>query len=250
MDIIRTLLARLQGGMSGQATGNRQSATDFHARDPRGPGTYREQFEQAAHFSAALGTPVGRIDWLAEPALRPDRMDTIEHMLREAGVRDLRDSAAQCLKWSAYLAPYVERAFGMRATLTVGQLWRGQKPVYDPTWQQLRRLYEQGFTPEDFGGGATGMNFHAWLTLATGEILDFTLLSSLAAVVPDAWGPLAGHALGGYPEAVFEHHHYVPMVLGSAYAERLNSNSPVPLLATGPDDLPKFPMFIAAVGDG
>ena len=250
MKLLDAVLGRLRLAARPATEAVPLQVTDFHNRAQIESANYREQFLQAERFAGAIGAPLESVRWLSEPVLQVDTLEVIDRLLREAGVRDLRDSAAQCLKWSAYLRPYVERAFGVRAVLTVGQLWRNQTPIFAPTWDQLHRMHDEGFTIADFGEEGTGMNIHAWLTLATGEILDFTLLSSLAAALPNSWGRLAGHALGGYPEEVFEHHRYVPMVLGDAFAVRVNNNSPVPLLAQSADDLPKLPMFVAAVANG
>ncbi|XLZ71435.1 hypothetical protein ABT364_05560 [Massilia sp. SR12] len=223
---------------------------DFYGRNPRAGKTYEEQFGEAARFSAAIGAPVAAVEWQSAPVLHADTLPRVEQMLRAAGVRDLRDSAQQCLKWSAWLQPHVERTFNVPAILTIGQLWYEDKALFSPDWGQLHRMYANGFTLDDFGRTGGGVNFHAWLTLGSGEIFDFTLLSSLALALPRQWGPLAGHALGGYPEEVMERHRFVPMVLGSAYAERVSNNSPVRLLARGPEELSELPQFLAAVPIG
>lgn len=109
----------------------------------------------------------------------------------------------------------------------------------------LYKWYSHGFEIDDFGQSGQGLNVHAWLTLPSGEILDFTLLSTLAAALPNQWGQWKGHVLGGYPAEVLNGHRYVPMVLGDLYAERVNENSPVPMLAVTTAELQTFPKFLA-----
>jgi len=220
---------------------------DFYGLQPRSAHAYREQFDVAENFTCAIRASVERINWIDKSVINDETPSIIEPMLMAAGITDLRQSKAQCLKWSAYLVPHVERAFGIRAILTIGQLWRENDPLFNPTWEQFHRLHEEGFSLEDFGKNGTGFNFHAWITLETGEILDFTLLSSLADAVPKKWGEMAGTVVGGYPEEVIKHHQYVPMVLGLDFAHTLNKRSPVALLAKSAHDLPKLPMFVAAV---
>jgi hypothetical protein len=240
--MLRTIWQRLSTTVS-TFCGQSGIQAQFLQREPRRGAPYRQQFEEAVGFTRALGCSVEPVHW-TEASVLEERVDpaTIERVLRAARIEDLSQSAVQCIKWSAYIRPYLEEEIGSPVWLTIGQLWRKGKPIYGPSWQVLDRWHKEGFGMADFGESGTGFQLHAWLTLSSGEILDFTLLSSLAAFVPQTWLPMAGSVIGGYPTHAFEGHEFVPMVVGDDYAIRLNAKSPLPILARTSDDLAAVPV--------
>lgn len=222
------------------------SPTDIHRRflskKPQRGAAYRDQFNDAIAFAKLVGCHVDSVSWTETSVLERVEPSMIETALRAAGIDDLRDSAGQCIKWSQFIRPYLEDVIECPLYLTIGQLWRNGKPVYAPSWEQLYHWKSEGFRIADFGPSGGGFQLHAWLTLPSGEILDFTLLSSLAAAAPKGWAKAAGQVIGGYPVEVFQGHEFIPMVVGDEYAIRLNEKSPVPFLAETAVDLPIIPM--------
>ncbi len=157
-------------------------------------------------------------------------------------------AAGQCLKWSHFLAPAVAKATGMMAWPTLGQLWKGERKVFGPTWPELDRLLEHGVHAADLAAqGRQGVDWHAWITLETGELADFTLASSLARALPATHGELQGGILAGAAHAIGDGHRFVPMLAGAAVINALQTKSSLPLLADTVEDLRHFRVALVAV---
>ena len=198
-------------------------------------GDYQENFERAASFTKHCGFGFPKLKWQSGDVIDSDGA-LLESACRKAGVLDTARSAGQCLKWSHFLAPAFERALGRTAWLTVGQLWKNNSPVFHPTWDNLRQWGRNGIQVEDFSG-RSGLNLHAWVTLATGEIIEPTLLSSLAVADAENFATLAGAMAWGHDPNFLQPYRYFPMVIGSQFADSLSSKSCLPLLANDADEL-------------
>lgn len=198
-------------------------------------GVYSENFERAIQFTRNCGFALKGPCWRSGNLI-DEKGSCIGSILGAAGIYDSSRSAGQCLKWSHYLAPYAEDAFGCQVWPTVGQLWKEDRKVFAPTWADVRRWARFGIQMQDFQG-RQGLNFHAWLTLETGEIIEPSLFSSLAAVNPEHFGKLNGGMTWGRDPGMWGRHRYFPMVAGCEYIEQVSARSTLPLLASDLDDL-------------
>lgn len=198
---------------------------------------YRANFSQAISFTRACGIAVEDLPW-ADGKLAANAGDRIEQAFRVAGVKDPSKSAFQCLKWCHYLAPFIEAELKRRVQVTIGQLWRGDEPVFSPSWQSLKSWSKSGLTFQHIQEeGRSGINLHAWLTVDTGEIIELSLLSSLAAVSPDQFTEYNGGVVWGRPGEILGGHRYYPMAVGREFAEALGKNNNLALIARNPVDL-------------
>ncbi|WP_338807041.1 hypothetical protein V8U11_08260 [Pseudomonas chlororaphis] len=89
-----------------------------------------------------------------------------------------------------------------------------------------------------------GINLHAWLTVQSGEIIEPTLGSSLAASGRGAYANLHGVVTWGRDPHV-QNYRYYPMAVGQAFAEAIGSRSELPLLATDAVSLHNVPKFLS-----
>lgn len=204
---------------------------------------YKEDFEKAIAFSRRIGSITAS---LPVKLAQNDRLITqeswnlVEKELHKLGVTSLKNSASQCLKWSHALKPTVEKALGVEIMLTVGQVYFQERPVFNPTLEVCERWYFNGMSHEDM---KNGINIHAWYTLPNLEIMDLTLLSSVAEIkkMPE----LEGHLIVGFPGEL-GHHRYVPIVLGNKFAEEVSLKSPIRLLVENvtPKELNSYPIGI------
>lgn len=204
-------------------------------------GDYLVNFQRAAKFTSACGFPRIKVKWRSGNAI-DEQGNAIGRTLQTAGVQNVDKSAGQCLKWCHFIAPAAQKELGCKVWVTIGQIWRNDKAVFNPTWADMKRWSSRGFQHEDFTG-RLGINLHAWLTLETGEIIDPTYFSSLALVNPDAYGKMAGGVTWGRDPQVIHEHRYFPMAVGNEFVEAINEKSVVPLLATAPEDLPNIPCY-------
>ncbi len=187
---------------------------------------YTSAFVEAAKFTRGLGFAVTPIVWTDPIELNSE--DLVRRSLGAAGLPDARGSAGQCLKWSHFLAPYVSEAAGCPAWVTLGQLWNGEAAVFDPTAEDVKRWVAHGIRLDDPRSGE-GIKLHAWITLATGEIVEPTLMTTIASC--------HGHyqrfdgAVLMFEADQFPPHRYVPLAVGQDIVEGIARRSSIPLLA-------------------
>lgn len=207
-------------------------------------GDYRSNFEQAVNFTTACGFHADRPSWIDQDLL-DIHGEFIEPAFRAADVIDPAKAAGQCLKWCHHLAPHFERQIGVRVWLTIGQLWKDDHQVFSPTWVELRQWCRTGISLDELHtGGRNGINLHAWLTVESGEIIEPTLGSSLAAFAGEAYAKLSGAVIWGRDPHVLNRHRYFPMAVGQAFAEAIDLHSELPLLATDVASLHNVSAFL------
>ena len=201
---------------------------------------YLDAFFACARYSASV-CPGSGIMAITPTNEDPQRLfEPIKEVILSNRITadDFRASAGQCLKWAHYLAPFIERETRIKCWPTLGQLWKGDRKVWGPTWRELTTMVSNGIHPEDIAAsGASGINLHAWLTLATGEIVDPTFASTLAVIQGGGYANLLGMVAYGPEEQVFNGHRYYPMLAGSAAIEALQARSSLPLLTTAREGL-------------
>ncbi|WBA56300.1 hypothetical protein O7C57_15960 [Providencia sp. 21OH12SH02B-Prov] len=157
-----------------------------------------------------------------------------------SGISDFSPSAGQCLKWSHYLQPYFQDVLKCRVWLTIGQLWKEDTLVYSPSVDDFQRWIKKGIQPMDFKS-YSGFNFHAWLTVENGIIIDISFMSTLAQVLPRYFGEACGRVIYGKPEYILPEHKYVPMIVGCDIAEKIEELSFIEFLAHNYIDLYTVP---------
>lgn len=135
---------------------------------------------------------------------------------------DFSASAGQCLKWSHYFQPYFENILECRVWVTVGQLWKQERFIYNPSVADFQRWSEKGIQPEDFRHHS-GFNFHAWLTTENGVIVDVSFMSTLSRRLPEHLSEVSGSVIIGTPETVLPEYKYVPMIVGQRIVEKIEN---------------------------
>lgn len=205
-------------------------------------GDYKSTFEHAVKFSKDSGFHVDFSDW-KDGDLLDKQGDFLESTYRKAGVKDPSKAAFQCLKWSHFLAPWFASHLECRAWPTLGQLWKDDKPVFNPSWDELRRWSDYGIQPTDLEG-KQGINLHSWITIETGEIIEPTLLNSLAALNPEAYEDYLGATVWGRDPNVLNKHRYFPMAVGIEFAEAIGLKSCLPLIANNASELHQIQMIV------
>lgn len=146
--------------------------------------TYPELYVEAEQNTRSLGKTVPRLAPVS--GWRITEEHGMELMARLGGFNpDLRQPSAfafQCAGRNRELRPLIEDIIGMKCALTIG----------DVRWEE-KRLWT--FDLENFPEMGRSGNYHVWLTAANGEIVDLTVLVSIAALrgTPlDSAVPVAG----------------------------------------------------------
>ncbi len=198
-------------------------------------GSYRDSFDRAVEFTRICGFQEKPPTWGMADVLDPAG-DFIAPVYQAAGVIDPAKSAGQCLKWCHYLQPEFESYLGKKVWLTIGQLWKGDTYIFNPTFDDIKAWCKGGIQLSDLHG-RQGLNLHAWLTLESGEIIEPTFLSSLAKIHPNIWGDMAGAIAWGQSQKVLNDHRYFPMLVGRDAVTSIGNRSIIPLLAKNSEEL-------------
>lgn len=177
-------------------------------------------------FTRGLGFAVTPIAWT--DLVESNSEQVVRRSLGAAGLTDARGSAGQCLKWSHFLAPYISEVAGCPAWVTLGQLWKGEASVFTPTANDIRRWASRGIHMDDLRS-EEGLILHAWITLATGEIVEPTLMTTIASC-HDHYRDFDGAVMMADADN-FTPHRYVPLAVGKDIVEGIARRSSIPLLA-------------------
>lgn len=206
--------------------------------------SYELAFEQAVRFSRSRGFDVDFSEWKTGDLL--DKAGSfLAPVYLQAGITDPSKAAFQCLKWSHFLAPWFADGLGCRAWPTIGQLWFDDRTVFNPSWTDLDRWGSSGIQLDELEG-KQGINLHAWITLETGEIIEPSMLNSLATINPVAYGDYLGATVWGRDPNVLNRHRYFPMAVGEKFAESIGRKSCLPLIADNVADLHEMQALLVA----
>lgn len=204
---------------------------------------YKEKFDAAIQFTRSLGFEVAELPNQSGELVSAEAGARVMRVLTGAGIRDIGASAQQCLKWTHALQPFVEQGLGCPVMLTIGTISIDDRPIFDPIHADFARWATEGISAKDFAT-RSGFNFHAWYTLPTMEVLDFTLWSTLAV----AWKKpeMRANVVGGWPDRIAPSPTMTPIVVGAEYAERVHAISEVPLLSrdTSFEALSELPLLL------
>lgn len=192
---------------------------------------YQEAFAQAAKYTKKLGFDVRFDSFIDKKVLNDEKI--IQKVCELSGIRDFSISAGQCLKWCHFFQPYFEEVLEHKVLLTVGQLWKSDKPVFNPSFDDFEIWLNKGIQLIDIN---KGMNLHAWLTIETGEIIELTLPSSLAKVNSN-YHELLGAIFFCDSKTFYDNHKYFPMIIGNEIVDEINNKSIQSVLANTRDDL-------------
>lgn len=196
---------------------------------------YDALFIQAIQFTQECGfkVPILKLETIDALESSGDFVDTV---FSAAGINDASASSGQCLKWCHHLQPYFEKQLRRRVYVTIGQFWKENGHLFNPSFDELKQWTVFGIQLNDIKG-KQGVNLHAWLTVDTGEIIDPTYLSSLAAAKGGDYEKFAGAVIWGRDGAMLDKHRYYPMLIGTDAAEAIGKKSVLPLLAAAPEEL-------------
>lgn len=122
--------------------------------------------------------------------------------------------AFECLGVHKYLQPHIADYLRTKPILTIGYVRIGNEPIFHFSDDDLKTWAREGV------GDMSAVDLHAWLTLPSYEILDYTLGASLYRVTRDK------RLLGGMTAM---HHSmlrgmtYHPMILGEDVPSRIGA---------------------------
>jgi hypothetical protein len=140
--------------------------------------------------------------------------DMPEAIYRELGALDSTDLVAQCFSIHYRLAGVVGRVLGTQAFLTIGYITFSGDPCFKVDEGELSALLSSGIRERKFGG-------HAWLTLPSMEILDFSLPMSMA--VLNDWNRGRGEVISSHADELKHGLSYHPQIVGAEYLWKIGA---------------------------
>jgi hypothetical protein len=135
---------------------------------------YLDEFAAAAERTKRLGLNCPNIDVSDERFLSEEKMNQFPSALIDAvGEFGIREVAAQCLSIHHRLLNPVSAILGVPAYYTIGFVETSSGLLFEQDEESLRTMLESGIPSRK-------LKIHAWLSLPSMEILDFSLPTSYA----------------------------------------------------------------------
>lgn len=135
-------------------------------------------------------------------------------LIQECGISELdgcgyEDFSQKCFEVTSSLQEPLQELLAVPLFYTLGYVQEdGKGPIFHTEVAELKRLIRNKLP-------LGHINLHAWLTLPTYEVLDFTLLTTLGTLLdmPD----LKGRAVAGHPADFPGHPSYHPQLVGDEF---------------------------------
>ncbi|UHH09849.1 hypothetical protein LU699_16575 [Luteimonas fraxinea] len=174
--------------------------------------TYLSEFQQAVAYSQQLGVKPD-MTFAQERLLVPKNLEAIPYMVRDVlGELTPADLVAQCLSIHLRLVPVLEKVFGVQPAFTIGYIKSGSTFRFKTLDNYFSELAANGL-------GTRTFEAHAWLTLPSMEILDFSLPTSMALI--NGWTEGEGMVLSGHADELKHNLSYHPQLVGAEFINKL-----------------------------
>ena len=170
---------------------------------------YREEFSSAIERTKAFGLSCPEVQFLSGLLLTADKMSKFPYVLRETvGEIGVKEVVAQCLSIHYQLVEPISLIFGAPVYFTIGHVETQEGLMFHQTAGSLQSILRNGIR-------GTTLNIHAWLTLPTMEVMDFSLPTSYAVLnkIPDGIGGL----IATHPDTLKKGMKYHPMLVGEDF---------------------------------
>ncbi len=187
---------------------------------------YIDDFRAANEFSKSLGLP-----GIVIPPIKaysyiqdPDFFPTLANFLT---INEPHELVANCNVVSQVVCEAISRMSDCTAYLTIGDITFDGKPFFDVNADYIKGAIAGGKSSL----AAQKYRHHAWVTLDTMEIIDFTLNTSMALLSKDLSPPmrykLLGGVLSGYADEITDGMRYCPILVGEEFYTTYDSTYPL-----------------------
>jgi len=173
---------------------------------------YLNEFAVAADRTKRLGLNCPNIEVSNERFLSEEKMDQFPSALRDAvGEIGVEEVIAQCLSIHHRLLNPVSAILGVPAYYTIGFVETSAGLLFEQDEENLRTILESGFP-------SLKLKIHAWLSLPSMEILDFSLPTSYAVVNNTEEG--IGGLILAHADELKHGMKYHPMLIGDDFLRK------------------------------
>lgn len=141
-------------------------------------------------------------------------------------IDELSELVANCNIVSQVVCEAINTELGCKAYLTIGDVTFSGKPFFDVNEAYMENLVAAGKGSQR----AQSYRHHAWVTLETMEIIDFTLNTSMALLSkdlsPETRSKMLGGVLSGYADCLTGGVRYHPVLIGEDFYNNYDSIYP------------------------
>lgn len=173
---------------------------------------YQKEFLEAAERASSFGLPVPPFVPKETQYLTKTDLERLRNAIKEEmGVLGEEEVFAQCLSLHMRIKPLVEDIFDCPVLYTIGWVNFENQSLFKQTEQSLKVMLETGIPGPE-------VSLHAWLTLPSMEILDFSLGTTISKVY--GLESCKGAVLTMHPSLLTDGLMYRPMLVGEEFLIR------------------------------
>lgn len=144
--------------------------------------------------------------------LKPEVLEKMPHMiLKSCGEIGLAELVGQCMSIHHRLAPVISEFLECEATFTLGWVLNNTEELFK---------FDDVFIEETIKNGHKNnrVNLHAWITLPSMEVIDFSLPTTIGYVKGKK--EMYGATIASHPDEFTKGLKYKPMLLGDEYLQK------------------------------
>ena len=174
---------------------------------------YKERFSKAITRTQAFGLAQPSIEYTSGQLLTDELQVEFPFMLRdEVGEIGIEELVGQCLSIHMKLRDSLSRIVKAPCYYTIGFVETVERNISYQTEESLKKILQTGIQSQT-------LDIHAWLTLPTMEIVDFSFLTSYAVANRDPRG--LGGLIANHADALTGGMKYHPMLIGEDYLRKI-----------------------------
>jgi hypothetical protein len=176
---------------------------------------YHHQFHNAVNRTRTLGleTPcfVFKHSRYLNKRVIKRLLAAVAKMSRRAPSETFLD---QCLDFHYQVLPLVHKTLGTQPYFTIGSIYAPPDTLFEITENDIGNLLREGMRENT-------TDIHAWITLPSMEILDFTLMTTIGWDTPSRTG--VGGVIAGHPAELQKWLVYHPMLVGIDFLTKIGA---------------------------
>jgi len=173
---------------------------------------YKSEFEKAVERTREFNLSCPEVVFGSGTLLTQEKMEKFPYIFRETvGEISLNEIVAECLSIHHRLSDVIEKLFRVPCYFTIGHVETKEQVMFHQSEDDLKYIIKNGINGSD-------VNVHAWLTLPTMEILDFSLPSSYA--ICNGLKEGIGGLIADHPDNLVGGVKYHPMLVGDDFLRK------------------------------
>lgn len=173
---------------------------------------YKSEFQSAVLRTKKFNLRCPDVEYAGGALLTPEKMKKFPHLLvKTVGEIGVEEVVAQCLSIHSRLAYAVEVLLDTPCYFTIGYVETSERLMFYQSEEELQKILVNGTS-------GPYLNMHAWLTLPTMEIIDFSLPTSYAIINETEEG--IGGLIAAHADSLIGGLKYHPTLVGDDFLRK------------------------------